>query len=236
MRKIFLVCAVCASIAAMATEGALSGKFTINADGDQVFFSKGNLQYWASTDTWKLADNQWEMIAAGNDNAVTDTSLPIDLFGWGTGNNPRNFSDEDSEYATFNDWGANAISNGGNEANLWRTMTLDEWEYIRRVRPNATSLRAFGTVNNIHGYIFLPDNWTTPEGLTFTSQTGDDGDWDTNTYSGEDWTTMESNGAVFLPAAAGRMGTEVLTGYINIMGSYWASSSRSGDRGLPFRC
>ena len=37
--------------------GVLSGKFTV-AEGKQVQFSQGNLQYRASTDTWRFAVNQ----------------------------------------------------------------------------------------------------------------------------------------------------------------------------------
>ena len=48
-------------------EGALSGKFTINADGDQIQFSQGNLQatYNGSAWTWSFAANQYDYI--GND-------------------------------------------------------------------------------------------------------------------------------------------------------------------------
>ena len=56
MRKIFtlLVAAMCYATM-FATEGALNGRFTINADGDQIVFSKGNLQY---VGTWQFATNQ----------------------------------------------------------------------------------------------------------------------------------------------------------------------------------
>ena len=77
--------------------GAVNGKFTINADGGQIYFSQGNLQYQASTNTWRFAENQWDYV--GNDTLGTvyengikcDNSLIsstydgwIDLFGWGT--------------------------------------------------------------------------------------------------------------------------------------------------------
>lgn len=81
--------------------GAINGKFTINADGDQVYFSQGNLQYKASTNTWRFAGNQWDYVGGsynssdyGNvyengvkcsNNEVSSTySGWIDLFGWGT--------------------------------------------------------------------------------------------------------------------------------------------------------
>ena len=64
--------------------GAISGKFTINANGDQVYFSQGNLQYQASTDTWRFAMSQWDYVGAANSNISQTYSGWIDLFGWGT--------------------------------------------------------------------------------------------------------------------------------------------------------
>ena len=49
-------------------EGAINSLFTINADGDQVYFSQGNLQYQASTNTWRFATNQYDYIGSDNSN------------------------------------------------------------------------------------------------------------------------------------------------------------------------
>lgn len=57
MRKIFtlLVAALCCAVMVNAAmPGALSGKFAINVDGDQVVFSQGNLQYVGA---WQFADH-----------------------------------------------------------------------------------------------------------------------------------------------------------------------------------
>ena len=74
--------------------GAISGLFTINANGDKVFFSQGNLQYQASTNTWRFAENQWDYIGYGNDNISSSNSGWIDLFGWGT----SGYHDVNDEY------------------------------------------------------------------------------------------------------------------------------------------
>ncbi len=65
-------------------EGAINGLFTINANGDQVYFSQGNLQYIGSAATpyWKFADHQWDYI--GDAQTGTSEMLDRDLFGWGT--------------------------------------------------------------------------------------------------------------------------------------------------------
>ncbi len=84
MRKIFILFALCTSVAIMATEGALSGRFTINENGDQVVFSQGNLQYQASTNTWRFAENQYDAIGSDNSKISVSYNGWIDLYGWGT--------------------------------------------------------------------------------------------------------------------------------------------------------
>ena len=64
--------------------GAINGKFTINSSGAKVYFSNGNLQYQASTDTWRFATNQWDYVGVDNANISQTYSGWIDLFGWGT--------------------------------------------------------------------------------------------------------------------------------------------------------
>lgn len=73
----------------------LTGVFSVAAD-KQVIFSQGNLQYQASTDTWRFAEHQYDRVGnykAGNvyvgstkcDNAQMSSTYDgwIDLFMWG---------------------------------------------------------------------------------------------------------------------------------------------------------
>ncbi len=211
-----------------AGDGKLSGAFTINADGDQILFSKGNLQYQASTTTWRFATNQYDMIGADNAN-ISDTYTGwIDLFGWGTGNCPTKKSEKDEDYSTFTDWGVNAISNGGNEANLWRTLTWKEWRYLIQTRTNAADLKGQASVADVHGYVLLPDSWTLPAGLSFTASPNN---WTTNVYTAEQWTQMEAAGAVFLPATGYR--DPEIKG-VNEKGWYWSSDVLSADAAYDF--
>ena len=230
MKKLFtFILALVAGVGTIfATQGALSGKFTINADGDQVVFSKGNLQYQASTQTWRFAENQYDTIGAANTNVSDTYDGWIDLFGWGTGNNPTLATEDYDDYQTFTDWGTNPISNGGNAANAWRTLTTDEWAYIYRGRSNADNLWGLATVNGVRGFIFLPDNWTTPSGLSFTAKTKS---WRSNQYSLDDWSQMETAGAVFLSAEGMREGTTIYS--VGSSGRYW-SSTPSNDYRYPY--
>jgi hypothetical protein len=220
-------------------KGAVDGAFSVSAN-KQVFFSKGNLQYQASTDTWRFAENQYDIIGESNASISSSYTGWIDLFGWGTGGNPTYASPYSSDYTTFVEWGINAISNAGNVANEWHTLTRDEWYYIFFTRANASTLFAMGNVNGINGIIVLPDNWTIPTGANFlasttlglSAQNGNIGIiytsnssnnfFTTNVYTKEQWAVMEAAGAVFLPAAGRRAGTTVTS--VKEKGDYWSIS------------
>lgn len=206
-------------------EGALTGRFSVSAT-TTVLFSKGNLQYQASTNTWRFAEHQYDTIGAANSNISNSYSGWIDLFGWGTGNNPTNTSTNSSDYATFTDWGTNAIFNGGNTANLWRTLTKNEWVYLFDTRTNAGNLYGMGNIDGINGLIVLPDNWTLPSGLSFVDETSNK-NFSANTYTVAQWQVMESAGAVFLPTAGYRSGT-TMDG-VSRRGHYWSSSAYDSD-------
>jgi len=79
-------------------EGAINGLFSVS-DTLQVYFSQGNLQYQANSETWRFAENQWDfvgtqnpnvgyaggtVIGSDNSNIAPTYSGWIDLFGWGT--------------------------------------------------------------------------------------------------------------------------------------------------------
>ena len=217
--------------------GELPGKFSVSLT-TKVHFSQGNLQYNAKQAIWRFAEHQYDTIGViGNKKIAADYDGYIDLLGWGTsGYNDKNpwmtsttstdYGDGTNDIAgTAYDWGVyNAIRNGGNETNLWRTLTKDEWVYLFHGRANAQKLFALGSVNGINGAILLPDGWILPEGVTFNPSTENGLAWNSdkymnttsgannyadNTYTPEEWTKMETNGAVFLPAAGFRYGTTI---------------------------
>ena len=200
-----------------------------------MYFSKGNLQYQGLSETWRFAENQYDVI--GKDNYYISIAYTgwIDLFGWGTSgwytgyatafqpyqsdNDAANYFSLDNLTGDFAnaDWGVyNSISNGGNHVGLWRTLTKNEWEYLLNKRTDAQNKSGQATIDGISGIILLPDNWTLPNGLTFTSGANE------NTYSTADWTKMEANGAVFLPPAGFRNGTKVKN--VGSTGYYWSST------------
>lgn len=232
---LFLTCGLTTGLWASSIPGALSGRFTINASGEKVVFSQGNLQY---VGTWQFAENQWDCFSTSQYNDHRD------LFGWGTGDAPNKVSTNNGDYGTFTDWGTNAITNGGNTENSgWRTLTIDEWVYLFYSRVNASTLFGFGSVAGVNGLIILPDNWITPEGASFTASTtlgltnhgsyyynGNNDNYSHNTYTAEQWAVMESAGAVFLPAAAYRHGVDSNIQYTYQGGFYWSSTPYDSDK------
>ena len=66
--------------------GAINGKFTINGNGDQVYFSQGNLQYNKTTDEWSFMEHQYDIVEAdGQDVGINYANQDIvSLFGWAT--------------------------------------------------------------------------------------------------------------------------------------------------------
>ena len=202
-------------VMARCPEGAINAYFSIGSK-HKVLFSKGNLQYQASTKTWRFADNQYDIIGEANNNISLDNRGLIDLFGWGTGNNPT----KDVDYTSFDDWGKNAISNGGDKANQWQS--LDTWHYIFLIRETRSGLRyAKANVNNVNGVILLPDTWI-PETYTLQEPNDESASYASNKISLSDWTDiLEANGAVFLPAAGKRSGTTVMS--VGSDGRYWTT-------------
>ena len=226
------------------TPSAGIGVFSVSAD-KKVTFSKGNLQYTQSTNTWAFAENQWEYIGTDNvtggsvysnptsGDSIGGTALAdkVDLFGWST--SATNFgvstsTNEDDYSGSFVDWGTNQI--GADAPNTWRTLTYDEWRYVVFNRPNKSSLKGVAQVNGVNGLILLPDTWVCPEGVTFKS--GYHSEWSVEafgkyqTFTVEQWSKLESAGAVFLPASGGRSGSNVylVQGY----GYYWSATGGDG--------
>jgi len=187
--------------------GAVNGQFSVS-DTKKVYFSQGNLQY---VGTWQFAELQWERFGADQRDDHRD------LLGWGTKSNPNNVSGNDSDYS-WSEWGENTITNG---TTGYRTLTAEEWGYLLRREGKS----ALATVNGVHGIVFLPDSWSLPGGCSFTA--GDGSGWTTNTYTVWQWTSMETNGAVFLPCVGLRDNENVL--YIDEFPNYWSSSEYDAE-------
>ena len=166
------------------------GVFSV-AGNKKVYFSPGNLQYQASTGTWRFADRQYTVLAGsanGGNKTVAEADRQtqdkwIDLFGWATSGwnggswtnyQPWTADATDNQYGpatpgTFYeanqecDWGwHNAISNGGDAVHIWRTLRNTEWNYLLHTRTNGY---AKGSVDGANGVIVFCDGYVHPTGL-----------------------------------------------------------------------
>ena len=231
--------------------GAVNGLFKVSTT-KQVWFSQGNLQYQATTNTWRFAINQWDYVGRANSNISSSYSGWIDLFGWGTsgwdnGNScyqPWSINNIDGHiygplvWTTYGyncvfdltgayanaDWGVfNMISNGGNISQNWRTLTRDEWRYVLDFRNTTSGIRyAKAIVCGVKGVVLLPDNWDS-NAYSLNSTNVMGIDFDSNIINANDWAdSFESFGAVFLPAAGYRYGEEPRL--LGLCGCYWSAS------------
>ena len=199
-------------------EGALPGLYSVSAT-QKVRFSKGNLQYNTTTSEWSFMANQYDIVEPANQNVGTDYAnwSVVSLFGWGTGKNPTCTS---GDFSNFDEWGNNAIVNGGNTPNSgWRTPTSDEWHYLftSSDRSNKRFLKA--TILGHKGVILFPDSYDGTE-LTGSYSYNTSGFQSVNN---DDWVKMEAVGAAFLPAAGMRNGT-VVNDDVGKDGAYWSST------------
>ena len=146
------------------------------SDTKTVYFSPGNLQYQASSNTWRMAEHQYDLVGEApayysnldgnvyvggqkcNNLAIRDNDSYdgwIDLFGWNTANNPLNLSKNHDNYdpENFVDWGVNEIYNPGtgsiDPANTWRTLTHTEWEYLFCYRTNHEKLFGLASIDGL---------------------------------------------------------------------------------------
>ena len=227
--------------------GAINGLFSVSPS-QKVYFSQGNLQYQASTDIWRFAENQWDFVGStecingepgggtvsGSSNHLISPTYEgwIDLFGFRTGTNPTETGSSSILY--HGDlWRVVAISNGGNESNLWRELSYNEWNFLLNVRTPLSGVRYVkAKVDEVNGVILLPDNWN-ENTYSLNNVNTDNSSFSANVIDADIWSnTLETNGAVFLPAAGYRCGS------INEYGGYWSwnytSNSQTRAYGLSF--
>ena len=215
-----------------------TGEFSVS-DTKKVRFAMGNLQH--KNGVWRFAENELvSFLDAADHNTVTTnrSNYWIDLFGYGTsGKGDPSYSPTtyaiNGNYATSTiagtlyDWGVNEISNGGNQPNKWRTLTLAEWQYLI-ARPGHKHIGTVITKDNgekVLGYIVAPDessfdfdpsNWQYTSGLHITES--------------QFYNTYRSAGCIFLPLTG--YYSQTTSGDIHVyvegtggkVGYYWAST------------
>ena len=208
--------------------------FTVG-NGRQVHFSQGNLWYKATTNTWKFADNQWDVCAQNNANISSTYKGYIDLFGYGssgeiTGHEPYQHTQNPDDYCKHDlsvscDWG-NVCSSAETDSLVhnWRTLSYSEWRFLLYARNTQNGYRFVKCTlwNNMQGMIIFPDDFNT--NISIPTLNLDNGQYSSFVISSEQTfhNEFEVKGCVFLPTSGYRDGTTVLSVYAR--GYYWTSS------------
>jgi len=229
-------------------DGALNGVFSVSAT-EKVHFAKGNLRATCTVAgdpltakySWSFAEHQYDFIGNANGNNSINAQVVgyiVDAFGWSSTATGKPFGLSTDTYSvnymgTFVDWGKNAIVNGENKANFWRTLSMNEWTYIMNISNASSGARtdanrfAKARVNGVTGLIIFPDKYN--NGVKINSVKGIA---EVNAIAGAfpsesitDWTSMEKGGCVFLPASGYRGGSTVRDATTN--GYYWSSTPNS---------
>lgn len=171
---LLLTCGLTTGLWASSIPGALSGRFTINASGDKVQFSKGNLQY--VDENYQFAEHQYDYFG-GN-----QYSNHVDMFA----NNGYSSPDGDTAWRilSLSEW-----SYLYTERSV--TNTLSEGARYSKATIGGT----------YKGVIVFPDSYTHPNGTGFAGNCNNAKENYASTVSLEGWALMETAGCVFLPAA-----------------------------------
>ena len=246
-----------AQYAVKKSNGDLS-QFTVNANGKKVYFSKANLRFVGfnnNTGSWSFHENQVDASYApdyGDNNMdIPSDESTNDRFAWGLYGNHGMYEDDFPEITTNlskadgNDWGC-AFSETSPEGDNWRTLTIDEWNYLfngrsqqKRFLKVTLRLSDSELPNAVQGILLFPDDYVEPAGLTKTftynsntsASTGSgyvvaDADKFINAPVYTDPTSnsykMLAAGAVFLPAAGYRIQQWYQMYYCHQPGSYTA--------------
>ena len=196
--------------------GALPGKFTVDMEGKQVYFSRGNLHatYHSSTGSysWDFATNQYDIIGDAPGNTTIGEGqadgAAVSLFGWST---PATYygiatsSSRDEYPGDFIDWGtAYCNSYDISPEDTWRTLSKNEWDYLLQHNKHG-----WATVNGMGGLVIAPDGFEGSINSIYEP-------YHLSTYN-----------LVFLPAESSRSGLLVNLG-VGQFGHYYSETRVTG--------
>ena len=196
--------------------GGGGGRFSVSPT-TTVEFAPGNL-YWDGS-AFRFEANQWSSASAWDANHVSN-------FFWSkTASVAYVSSYSDSGASTSDVFFTNATETtanpnfhvSGETAGTWRTLSKAECNFLLNSRANASSLRAWKELDGgTHkGLVILPDGTdvSVMSSITKTS-------------------ALATCGAVFLPAAGYRDGTDVYN--VGSSGYYWSSTPDEGYEGSAY--
>ncbi|MBR3075513.1 MAG: hypothetical protein IKH11_07170, partial [Bacteroidales bacterium] len=239
------------------------GVFSVS-DTKRIFFSKGNLRATTTDNganwTWSFAENQWTVVGnttantAINGNGTVSSNGTVDMFVWSSTEN--NYFGIGTSYGnSFRDWGENTITNGGNTANYWSTISKAEFDWLigtsviprpgtncrttNPVNDTGNARYTMARINGNRGIIIFPDYYAGPtvndtDGGIQWGTINDKSDF-TTICTSAGWSTLEQYGCVFLPAAGQRDNNHI----VNLVGEYiqyWTRDATSSGAAYILKC
>ena len=236
-----------------APEGAINGKFTINGNGDKVYFSQGNLQYNKTTQEWSFMDHQYDMVETDGQYVGENYANQniVSLFGWGTSgwnngnvyyqpwdtqdngnyNQGDGYGPTDGTDFTYDltgeyslaDWGVHNFIN--NTTGAWRTLTQSEWIYVFITRTGIRYAYAqiTGTSNGTVNGMILFPDDWSTSIYNPNNYNQSGANFSSNSIPATQWSSLEAAGAVFLPAVGSRNETSVYS--VVFLSYYWSASA-----------
>ena len=187
--------------------------FSVSPD-TRVTISPGNLQYQASTNTWRFAPKQYHRCLEDNNNISSDYSGWIDLFGWGTsgvGNAKKPYySPKKNGYYSWSEWGQNEIYEGTTKhpANTWRTLSHAEIQYLtfrtfkgKRLYSYVRLKYGNSSRDTVSGLILYPDYFSFENaGITPIALPDNEGYAPLVNINLDTWNALQAAKCVFLPS------------------------------------
>ena len=215
-------------------------EFTVSS-GKTVKFSKGNL-YWDGS-AFRFEANQWSFADTWNASHVSHFFWSNTTDWQVSGKEPyaasysySTFTGEDVFFTNGTHTTANSkFQVKGETTGTWRTLSKDEWDYLLNTSNASSGARtdanrfAKAKVNGVKGLLIFPDGYN--GGAVISATTGvaalntKNAEYPFQSIPDATWTSMESLGAVFLPAAGNREGTGVVN--VGTHGYYCSSALES---------
>ena len=159
-------------------------------NGKYVTFAPGNLQYQASTNKWRFAENQWDIIGnnAGNNTAEGSRATQsdwIDLFGWGTSGWNNSGSGYGAYYHPYDSaWGEGSAETAAlygptGTSDLTETFARGDWgvknaigDYLAGTWRTPTGKSGDG---DLHYLLFVRDDSANPQKSAYAIVNGNKG-------------------------------------------------------------
>ena len=217
--------------------GAIEFAFSVSAD-KQIYFSQGNLQYQASTGTWRFAENQWDFVGNSSDGTVYENEVKcdnanisenyegwIDLFGWGT----SGWNSGANAYQPYSTSTSNSdYSPGGDENNnLTGDYANADWGVYNKISNGGNATGMWRTLTNDEWYYVINTRANASSKKGVASVNGVNG----LILLPDEWTLPE--GIIFNSGVANENGSEYYATVNSYTASEWAKMEANGALFLP---